>query len=73
MAPSPRAALAGKEVQQREQQDPDDVDEVPVQRGRLDGVVVRDGELAGDAAISTTLSMITPPKTWAPWNPVSVK
>src|SRR6476620_7790079 len=47
----PRWSLAGQEVEEREQQDPHDVDEVPVQRGRLDGVVVTRRELAGHRSI----------------------
>ena len=38
--------MAVDQVQQREQEDPDDVDEVPVQAGDLDRRVVLGGELA---------------------------
>src|SRR6266545_8026903 len=46
---APRAWLA-EQVDGAEQTDPDDIDEVPVVAGHLDGVVVAGGELAGAGA-----------------------
>ena len=46
-----RLPLSGQQVEQREQQDPDDIDEVPVERGPFDGIVMPSAELAGHPAI----------------------
>ena len=73
--PRPSCRIASSEpVDEDEQQQPDDVDEVPVPRRGLEREVMarrRSGRVI--ARPSITDSMIAPIVTWKPWNPVSMK
>ncbi len=66
--------LSLDQVDDGEQDDPDQVDEVPVEPDQLDrAVVVAACTRRRSDWIRMQVSMITPPVTWAPWNPVIVK
>ncbi len=65
--------LPSNQVDDREQHDPHEIDEVPVEAERLDPLVVRLRVLAEQALPVTKAMQTTPQKTWNPWNPVVVK
>ena len=62
-----------EQVDEREDDDPDHVDEVPVESGDLDRHRVLGAELALHRPNQSVSSQITPTVTCAPWYPVSTK
>ena len=61
------------QVEEREQEDPDQVDDVPVQRGVVDRPEVVRREVALDRADSSQMNTTMPNSTWMPCRPVIAK
>ena len=60
------------QVDDGEDEDPHDVDEVPVQADDLDRLGPLGARLPRNDIMSSDISMTMPTLTWTPWKPVSV-
>ena len=68
-----RRAPAAPDVDGDEQEQPHDVDEVPVPGGRLEAEMLLGGEVALVGAARQTIRKMVPMMTWEPWKPVAMK
>ena len=65
-------SLDRDQVDDGEDEDPHDVDEVPVQADDLDRLGVSRRQLPLIDAMNSDISITMPRLTWTPWKPVSV-
>ena len=56
-----------------EEEQPDDVDEMPVPGGRLEAEMLARGKWPVKARNRQTIRKIVPMMTWKPWKPVAMK